>query len=481
MVRICSVSSASVRAGRFAAAAPGVVARARHTQHPANRETSWWSSPHRSAESSSRQIRLPREESRGLPQDLRFSSRTRILRRSGRSSSCSVLVSPSLRWPSSRSAWRSQLRSVCGPSNAQVAGDLTDQLVAGADQPDRFSAELARIGWTAARHMDSSPGTGRPQRRGVHQNGSTPALAGVRAVPAVPACEGAPTLDSDPHHRPRWPKRGLPRGRRLPGGPECALPTQAKGAGMMAPRLPPRHPPLLRADRRRVGRRRSTCSPAVRALLRPHHGGRSALHERHGVRLANGASGVRVEPGSADERALGEALEALLRQLALEIVSDGEGAVRVGRVVVRGGRSGRAGGPRGGRLAAREDGPPRGRPQLRAGPPGGRPGVAAGRAVRGRPRIEGRQLVSGGDAATWTRRSCAMLEQAVRASEVEYALRVPGEGGEAELFFSDLSHDYVNSTRSTRCMRDVATLLEALPTSATSTGARWSSSTAARP
>src|SRR5439155_20686920 len=53
--------------------------------------------------------------------------------------------------------------------------------------------------------------------------------------------------------------------------------------------------------------------------------------------LANGASGVRVEPESPDELALGEALDALMRQLALEIVADGEGAARVGRVVVRGG------------------------------------------------------------------------------------------------------------------------------------------------
>src|SRR5213079_2682859 len=52
--------------------------------------------------------------------------------------------------------------------------------------------------------------------------------------------------------------------------------------------------------------------------------------------LANAAAGVRVEPETADELALGEALDALLRQLALEIVADGEGARRVGRVVVRG-------------------------------------------------------------------------------------------------------------------------------------------------
>ena len=30
-----------------------------------------------------------------------------------------------------------------------------------------------------------------------------------------------------------------------------------------------------------------------------------------------------------------------------------------------------------------------------------------------------------------------------RASEVEYEIGLPGEGAEAELFFSDLGHEYV--------------------------------------
>ncbi|MGH2803583.1 MAG: bifunctional ornithine acetyltransferase/N-acetylglutamate synthase, partial [Thermoleophilaceae bacterium] len=52
--------------------------------------------------------------------------------------------------------------------------------------------------------------------------------------------------------------------------------------------------------------------------------------------FANGASGVGVEPEGPDELRLGEALDALLRQLALEVVADGEGARRVGRIVVNG-------------------------------------------------------------------------------------------------------------------------------------------------
>jgi len=53
------------------------------------------------------------------------------------------------------------------------------------------------------------------------------------------------------------------------------------------------------------------------------------------ILMASGASGVRVEPETDDERRFGEALDALLRQLALLIVADGEGARRVGRVHVR--------------------------------------------------------------------------------------------------------------------------------------------------
>ena len=35
------------------------------------------------------------------------------------------------------------------------------------------------------------------------------------------------------------------------------------------------------------------------------------------------------------------------------------------------------------------------------------------------------------------------LEEAVAREEVEYTVGLPGEGVETEVFFSDLSHDYV--------------------------------------
>ena len=55
------------------------------------------------------------------------------------------------------------------------------------------------------------------------------------------------------------------------------------------------------------------------------------------IMLCSGESGVEIEPESDDERAFGEALDAALRQVSLLVARDGEGARRVGRVLVRGG------------------------------------------------------------------------------------------------------------------------------------------------
>src|SRR5207253_970927 len=55
------------------------------------------------------------------------------------------------------------------------------------------------------------------------------------------------------------------------------------------------------------------------------------------ILMCSGESGIRVVPESEDELRVGEALDALLRQLAILIVADGEGAGRIARVVARGG------------------------------------------------------------------------------------------------------------------------------------------------
>ena len=71
--------------------------------------------------------------------------------------------------------------------------------------------------------------------------------------------------------------------------------------------------------------------------------------------------------------------------------------------------------------------------------------------------IEGHQVVSAGDVVE------AAPAELVSGPEIEYVLTMPGEGGETEVFFSDLSPEYVNYNADYTLMRDVATLLEALP------------------
>lgn len=158
--------------------------------------------------------------------------------------------------------------------------------------------------------------------------------------------------------------------------------------------------------------------------------------------LANGASGVRVEPESADELLLGEAIDALMRQLAMEIVADGEGAKRVGRVIVRGDADQVEA------VARSVANSPLVKTALHGADPNyGRILQAAGQ-VLPPPflvdlEIEGRRVVTAGDGHALGGDELRELEQAVTGSEVEFALTIPGEGGETEVFFSDLSHEYV--------------------------------------
>jgi glutamate N-acetyltransferase/amino-acid N-acetyltransferase len=158
--------------------------------------------------------------------------------------------------------------------------------------------------------------------------------------------------------------------------------------------------------------------------------------------LASGASGVRVEPESADELLLGEAIDGLMRQLAMEIVADGEGARRVGRVIVRGDADQVE-------LVARSvANSPLVKTALHGADPNfGRILQAAGQ-VLAPPflvdlEIEGRRVVTAGDGHPLSADELRELEQAVTGNEVEFALTIPGDGGETEVFFSDLSHEYV--------------------------------------
>jgi glutamate N-acetyltransferase/amino-acid N-acetyltransferase len=156
----------------------------------------------------------------------------------------------------------------------------------------------------------------------------------------------------------------------------------------------------------------------------------------------SGESGVEIQPETADELHFGEALDAVLRQLALLLVRDGEGARRVGRVVVRGGDETAVR-----RVARAVADSPLVKTALYGGDPNwGRIVQAAGMAMPGTAplaidvAIEGVQVCAGG---TYVPHDRAALAQAVQAAEVDYEIGLPGEGAEAELYFSDLGHEYI--------------------------------------
>ena len=157
---------------------------------------------------------------------------------------------------------------------------------------------------------------------------------------------------------------------------------------------------------------------------------------------ASGVSGVRIEPESDDERIFGEVLDATLRQIALLVARDGEGARRIGRVVVRGGDQ------RGAERVAHAvaDSPLVKTALYGADPNWGRIIQAVGAALPGTApldvdiEIEGIEVCSQG---SYVEHDAQALAEAVRRDEVEYEITLPGEGAETERFFSDLGHEYI--------------------------------------
>ena len=155
-----------------------------------------------------------------------------------------------------------------------------------------------------------------------------------------------------------------------------------------------------------------------------------------------GASGVVVEPESEGELIFGQALDALLRQLAIDICRDGEGARRVGRVTVRGGH-----GPNVERVARAIGNSPLVKTALYGGDPNwGRIAQAIGLALPDTAplpfdiTIEGVQICVAGNAVSHDEDD---LKARVARDEVEYEIGLPGDGFETEVFFSDLGHEYI--------------------------------------
>jgi glutamate N-acetyltransferase/amino-acid N-acetyltransferase len=238
----------------------------------------------------------------------------------------------------------------------------------------------------------------------------------------------------------RWPKHACLDVRL--GGGVVRLSAQAKGAGMISPR----HATMFCFVQTDAGLAPETVELLTgvcvkRSFDRISVDGQLSTSDTVFVQ-ANGASGVQVEPESADELLVGEALDALMRQLAMLIVSDGEGARRIGRVIVRGGTEDVE------RVARSVANSPLVKTALHGADPNyGRVLQAAGQVMDGGfivdLEIEGHAVVSAGEGVPLSEHELRRLEHAVQGDEVEYTLTIPGEGGETEVFFSDLSHDYV--------------------------------------
>jgi glutamate N-acetyltransferase / amino-acid N-acetyltransferase len=237
----------------------------------------------------------------------------------------------------------------------------------------------------------------------------------------------------------RRPKRACLEVRLRPGAVRLAV--QAKGAGMVSPRFATMFC-FVETDAAMSAETLDLLTGVCvkRSFERISVDGQLSTSDSV-FAFASGASGVRVEPESEEELRLGEALDALMRQLALEIVADGEGARRVGRIVVQGRPD--AVEP----VARQVANSPLVKAALHGGDPNfGRVLQAAGQAwPRGEPfvadlEIEGRLLVSAGDAVEVPGPE---LRGLMVGGEVEYQLTLPGEGGETEVFFSDLSPEYV--------------------------------------
>ena len=227
----------------------------------------------------------------------------------------------------------------------------------------------------------------------------------------------------------------------LPSGSSIRLAAQAKGAGMIAPR----HATMFCFIETDAAMAQQTLDLLTgvcvkRSFDRISVDGQLSTSDTV-FAIASGASGVRIEPESPDELAFGEALDALLRQLAMLMVADGEGARRVGRIIVRGR-------PEAVEPVARSIAySPLVKTALYGGDPNfGRILQAAGQAwppgdaFVADLEIEGVQVVTAGDAIET---DLAKLAPLVQGDEIEYALTIPGSGGETEVYFSDLSPEYV--------------------------------------
>jgi glutamate N-acetyltransferase/amino-acid N-acetyltransferase len=240
----------------------------------------------------------------------------------------------------------------------------------------------------------------------------------------------------------RWPKYATLE-LSLSGGP-VRLSAQAKGAGMISPSFAT----MLCFVETDAALDRTTLQRMLDVALE-HSFERITVDGQLSTNdsvfmLASGASDVTVRAGTDDERVFAGALDALLLQLAIEIVADGEGTTRVARLGVRGS-------PGATEPVARAVG---NSPLVKAALFGGDPNwgrilAAAGQVLPDLPGIELDLAIEGIDVAN---RSVAVtldddererLDVAMENAEVEMSLSFADGAEQSEIYFSDLGYEYV--------------------------------------
>jgi glutamate N-acetyltransferase/amino-acid N-acetyltransferase len=241
----------------------------------------------------------------------------------------------------------------------------------------------------------------------------------------------------------RWPKRASLEVA-LAGG-TVRLSAQAKGAGMLSPSFAT----MLCFVQTDAAIDTSTLSRLLRSAVersfeRVSVDGQLSTNDSV-FAIAGGRAGVTVEPGTDDERAFAAALDALLRQLAVEMVADGEGAERVARLVVRGAVE--AVDP----VARAVANSPLVKCALHGSDPNwGRILQAAGQAVPDADlsqlslHIEGIHVAGAGGAMPLAESAVKRLAAAMTGPEVDMRLDLATAGEETEIFFCDLGHGYVS-------------------------------------
>jgi glutamate N-acetyltransferase/amino-acid N-acetyltransferase len=239
----------------------------------------------------------------------------------------------------------------------------------------------------------------------------------------------------------RWPKRASLDVELSTG--VVQLSAQAKGGGMISPSFAT----LLcfvETDARidQVTLKRLLQSAVAGSFERITVDGQMSTNDS--VFMIAAGEGVDLAPGGDDERRFAEALHALLLQHALEITSDGEGAIRVARLTVKGSVESIEPVAR-----AVADSPLVKTALTGADPNWGRIIQAAGGALPDATgvgidlAIEGVQLARNSDAVAIDAETMRKVEEAMAQNEVDIEIELPDAEDTTHLYFCDFGHEYV--------------------------------------